>query len=127
VGHIPERQVRARVRAAAHLLQPAAEAHVDGAARVQRGLHGLARPGGITALLALAVQDRQHLRCDGDRDVRDELVRVGEGRRGQLVVLRERALENVEADLARVRQHHVRDVRACVVDREHERRRLPVC
>lgn len=128
VGHVTERRVVRRpplwpMTPPVHLLQPRPIQRVDLPPRVRLRLPYI-QPGQLTALVRPGVvQSRQDLVRDRQRDVRDVEERVRERRRGQLVVLRERARVDVEAHRARVGDHHVRDGRARVVHGERVRHR----
>ena len=125
-GDVADRRVlhRAALDAAAgvHLLEPLAVDVLDVAAAVHRAL--AARDTPLALVRAVVVERRE----DGVDDARghggDVQERVVERRRGQLVVLRERAREDVEPLRAAVRHDPVRDRRARVVDRERDGERL---
>ena len=106
-----------------HILEPRAVHHIDVAPRVR--LRVEAPSGQRAALVHPGVVERgQDLLRDGQGDVRDVEERVREGRRGELVVLRERPRVDVEALRARVRDHDVRDRAARVVRGERVGHRL---
>lgn len=121
-GDVADRRVlhRAALCAAAlvHLLEPLAVDVLDVAAAVHRAL--ALRDAAPALVRAVVVQRREDGVDDARGDVGDVQERVSERRRGELVVLRERAREDVEALRTAVRNDAVRDVRARVVDRERD-------
>lgn len=70
------------------------------------------------------VHDGKHLSGDRQGDVGDVEEGIGEGARRELVVLVKGTLVEIEAELARVGDHEVGDVRAGVVHSQSVRHRL---
>lgn len=98
---------------AVHSLQPFSVDHFNVTSSVQLALNG-----SLPLVRASFVQRGENLIGNACCDIGDVKEGICEGRRGKLVVLRERAGINIEALRSGVRDNDIGDVRTRVVDRE---------